>query len=117
MTDEVDEAKEKTIELENDKKSLIAQINSMAAQAETQVVERRVLEEDINDLEREKMMLELELEENKSKNKVALRNLEMEKQTSKVSYSIAYRGQALKLNSFSFLGHWIWFTSAVRYAF
>ena len=83
LTDEVDEAKEKSAELENDKKSLIAQMNSMGAQAETEAVERRVMERDLADLEREKMMLDLELEESKSKNKVALRNLQLELTTSR----------------------------------
>merc|ERR1712025_803255 len=83
LTDEVDEAKEKTQELENEKKSLIEQMKIIASQAETEAMERRVIEQDLTDLEREKMMLELELKDSQSKNKVALRNLDMQAQTSK----------------------------------
>jgi len=79
----VDEAKEKTQELENEKKSLIEQMKIIASQAETEAMERRVIEQDLTDLEREKMMLELELKDSQSKNKVALRNLDMQAQTSK----------------------------------
>ena len=86
LTDEVDEAKEKTQELENEKKSLIEQMKIIASQAETEAMERRVIEQDLTDLEREKMMLELELKDSQSKNKVALRNLDMQAQTSKVIY-------------------------------
>merc|ERR1712111_137004 len=83
LTDEVDEAKEKTQELENEKKSLIEQMKIIASQAETEAMERRVIEQDLTDLERVKMMLELELKDSQSKNKVALRNLDMQAQTSK----------------------------------
>ena len=86
LTDEVDEAKEKTQELENEKKSMIEQMKIIASQAETEAMERRVIEQDLTDLEREKMMLELELKDSQSKNKVALRNLDMQAQTSKVIY-------------------------------
>merc|ERR1712029_256547 len=68
---------------ENEKKSLIEQMKIIASQAETEAMERRVIEQDLTDLEREKMMLELELKDSQSKNKVALRNLDMQAQTSK----------------------------------
>ena len=86
LTDEVDEAKEKTQELENEKKSLIEQMKIIATQAETEAMERRVIERDLTELEREKMILDLELEESRGKNKAALRNLEMQYQTSKVIF-------------------------------
>merc|ERR1719510_326996 len=44
---------------------------------------KRVAEEDIAELEKEKMMVELELEEANSKHKSALRNLEMQLAASK----------------------------------
>ena len=50
LTDEVDEAKEKTQELENEKKSLIEQMKIIATQAETEAMERRVIERDLTDL-------------------------------------------------------------------
>ena len=118
LTDEVDEAKEKTQELENEKKSLIEQMKIIATQAETEAMERRVIERDLTDLEREKMMLDLELEESRSKNKVALRNLEMQYQTSKVIFLAIFDDFFFVLISdFFSSGYRIWFITTLGYAF
>merc|ERR1712020_614513 len=77
LTDEVDDAKERERENQTDKETLIHQLKSLAARADSDARARRVAEEDCAELEKEKMMIELELTEVSDKNKAALRNLEM----------------------------------------
>merc|ERR1712061_434363 len=77
LTDEVDDAKEREQENQTDKETLIHQLKSLAARADSDARARRVAEEDCAELEKEKMMIELELTEVSDKNKAALRNLEM----------------------------------------
>merc|ERR1712228_94160 len=77
LTDEVDDAKERERENQTDKEALVLQIKSLAARADSDARSRRVAEEDCAELEKEKMMIELELTEVNDKNKAALRNLEM----------------------------------------
>ena len=83
LTDEVDEAKERQQEVEREKEAIVAQLKAMASRADNEAMTRRVAEEDIAELEKEKMMVELELQEVNSKNKAALRNLEMQLAASK----------------------------------
>ena len=78
LTDEVDEAKERQLELEREKEAYSNQLSGLAARAENESRAKRVAEEDMAELEKEKMMIELELEEINSKHKSQLRNLEMQ---------------------------------------
>ena len=78
LTDEVDEAKERQLELEREKEAYSNQLSGLAARAENESRAKRVAEEDMAELEKEKMMIELELEEISSKHKSQLRNLEMQ---------------------------------------
>lgn len=77
LQDEVDEAKEKHMEMARDKEVLVGQLQQMVARADNEALNRRVAQEDIAELEKEKMMVELELEELGSKHKADARNLEM----------------------------------------
>jgi Rho-associated protein kinase 2 len=77
LTDEVDDSKERDRENQNDKEALVLQIKSLVARADNDARALRVAEEDCAELEKEKMMVELELTEVNDKNKAALRNLEM----------------------------------------
>ena len=77
LTDEVDDSKERDRENQNDKEALVLQIKSLVARADNDARALRVTEEDCAELEKEKMMVELELTEVNDKNKAACRNLEM----------------------------------------
>ena len=78
LQDEVDEAKERHIELEREREAIVNQLKAVAVKADEEAQHRRVAEEDIAELEKEKMMVELELQELASKHKSAGRNLEMQ---------------------------------------
>merc|ERR1719266_3175346 len=60
LQDEVDEAKERQLELEREKEAYSNQLSGLAARAENESRAKRVAEEDMAELEKEKMMIELE---------------------------------------------------------
>ena len=78
LQDEVDESKEKFAEIEAEKKNLARQLQQALEMSEQAAVERRVLEEDLNDLEKEKMMLDFEIGNQAAKQKADVRNLEIQ---------------------------------------
>ena len=57
LTDEVDEAKERQQELEREKEILVNEFKGLAARADNEAMAKRVAEEDIAELEKEKMMV------------------------------------------------------------
>ena len=61
LQDEVDEFKEKCSEMEREKEGVGLQLQQAKAKADSEALSRRVAEEDIAELEKEKMMIELEL--------------------------------------------------------
>jgi len=75
---ELDEGKDHLNELERNHDALIFQLQQAHQRAESEARDRRVAEEDIAELEKEKMMIELEMKEMVSKHKAELRNKEME---------------------------------------
>lgn len=78
LQDEADEARDRSAELERDREALGQRVQQSSARADGEALARRVLEEDLAELEKEKMMVELELEELSSKHKADARNLEMQ---------------------------------------
>ncbi|TRY62146.1 hypothetical protein TCAL_11305 [Tigriopus californicus] len=78
LQDEVDESKERSTELEREIHSLRAQLTQDRQKAESEARLRQVAEEDIAELEKEKMMIELEMKEIGSKHKADARNMEMQ---------------------------------------
>ena len=83
LTDELDESKERQLEVEREKQALVDEFKDLAARADQESQLKRVAVQDIADLEKEKMMIELELNEVNSKHKSALRNLEQQLAASK----------------------------------
>lgn len=81
--DEVDESKERLVELDQDLESVRMQLNQATTRVDSEALARRVAEEDIAELEKEKMMIELELKDIGSKHKADARNLEMQLATLK----------------------------------
>merc|ERR1712223_960096 len=77
LTDEVEDAKERERENQNDKETLIQQLKGIMARADSDARARRITEEDCAELEKEKLLIEHELKEVNDKNKGALRSLEM----------------------------------------
>ena len=73
LTDEVEDSKEREREAREEREAILNQLKSLASKAEAEARSKRVAEEDIAELEKEKMMVELELEEVNAKNKAALR--------------------------------------------
>lgn len=73
LSDEIEDAKERERELKGEKETFLAQLRTLAAKVDSEAQKRRIAEEDIAELEKEKMMIELELEEIQAKNKAALR--------------------------------------------
>lgn len=65
-------------ELERDKSQISVQLQQLSSRADTEALSRRVAEEDIAELEKEKMMVELELKEMDIKHKADVRNLELQ---------------------------------------
>ena len=78
LQDEVDEFKEKSSEMEREKEGVALQLQQAKAKADSEALSRRVAEEDIAELEKEKMMIELELKDIGSKHRADARNLEMQ---------------------------------------
>lgn len=78
LQEEIDEQKEKFVDMEQDKNKLQTQLQEVVARADSEALARRVAEEDIAELEKEKMMIELELKEIGTKHKSDLRNMEMQ---------------------------------------
>ena len=83
LQDEVDESKERLTELDRDLESVRMQLSQASTRVDTEARSRRVAEEDIAELEKEKMMIELELKDIGSKHKADARNLEMQLATLK----------------------------------
>ena len=83
LQDEVDEARERQAELERERDASASQLQAAAARADSEALSRRVAEEDIAELEKEKMMIELELKEVGAKHRADARNLEMQLATLK----------------------------------
>jgi chromosome segregation ATPase len=83
LQDEVDENKEKSSEFERDREQILHQLQAAKAKADSEALSRRVAEEDIAELEKEKMMIELELKDVGSKHRADARNLEMQLATLK----------------------------------
>ncbi len=78
LQEEVDEAKERHTELDRDKETLVQQLQQASTRADSEALSRRVAEEDIAELEKEKMMIELELKDVGAKHKADARNLEIQ---------------------------------------
>lgn len=75
---ELDEGKDNVGELVRQREELTYQLQQALLRADNEARSRRVAEEDIAELEKEKMMVELELQEMNSKYKSDARNLEMQ---------------------------------------
>jgi Rho-associated protein kinase 2 len=75
---ELDEGKDRSCDLEREREGLGFQLQQAHLRADNEARARRVAEEDIAELEKEKMMIELELKEMNSKFKSDARNLEMQ---------------------------------------
>ena len=75
---ELDEGKDHLSELERECETLRYSLQQSHQRADNEARGRRVAEEDIADLEKEKMMIELEMKEMSSKHKAELRNKDME---------------------------------------
>merc|ERR1712083_993259 len=69
LTDEVEDAKERERENQNDKETLIQQLKGLMARADSDARARRITEEDCAELEKEKLLIEHELKEVNDKNK------------------------------------------------
>ena len=78
LQDEVDEAKDQVNELERELENHSQRLQQAIARGDSEALSRRVLEEDIAELEKEKMMVELEVKDLTNAHKVKLRNLEMQ---------------------------------------
>ena len=78
LQDEVDEAKDHVNELERELENVAQRLQQAIARGDSEALSRRVLEEDIAELEKEKMMVELEVKDLTNAHKVKLRNLEMQ---------------------------------------
>ena len=83
LQDEVDESKDRSTELEREVESHVQRLQQAIARGDSEALSRRVLEEDIAELEKEKMMVELELKDLNNANKVKQRNLEMQLEAAK----------------------------------
>ena len=78
LQDEVDESKDRSTELEREVESHVQRLQQAIARGDSEALSRRVLEEDIAELEKEKMMVELEVKDLTNAHKVKQRNLEMQ---------------------------------------
>merc|ERR1719495_1255289 len=78
LQDEVEEARDKIAEVEADAKKNHRLLQQALEAMDKGNIEKRVLEEDLNELEREKVMLEYELDNAGAKHKADLRNLEIQ---------------------------------------
>ncbi len=78
LQEEVDEARERHTELEREREALAGQAQQAATRADSEALSRRVAEEDIAELEKEKMMVELELKDAGAKHRADARNLEIQ---------------------------------------
>ena len=78
LQEEVDEGKERQTELEREKEAAVHQLQQATTRADSEALSRRVAEEDIAELEKEKMMIELELKDVGAKHKADARNLELQ---------------------------------------
>ncbi len=78
LQEEVDEAKERHTELEREREALSARLQQAVTRADSEALSRRVAEEDIAELEKEKMMVELELKDAGAKHRADARNLEIQ---------------------------------------
>lgn len=83
LQDEVDEGKDHVNELEREFENQAQRLQQMIARGDSEALSRRVLEEDIAELEKEKMMVELEVKELTNAHKVKQRNLEMQLEAAK----------------------------------
>lgn len=78
LQDEVDEGKDQVNELEREFDNQAQRLQQAVARGDSEALSRRVLEEDIAELEKEKMMVELEVKDLTNAHKVKQRNLEMQ---------------------------------------
>jgi len=78
LQDEADEARERQAETEREREAVSGRLREAAARADSEALARRVAEEDAAELEKEKMMIELELKEASSKHRSDARNLEIQ---------------------------------------
>ena len=83
LQDEVDEGKEHVNELEREFENQAQRLQQSIARGDSEALSRRVLEEDIAELEKEKMMVELEVKDITNAHKVKQRNLEMQLEAAK----------------------------------
>ena len=83
LQDEVDESKEHVNELEREFENQAQRLQQSIARGDSEALSRRVLEEDIAELEKEKMMVELEVKDLTNAHKVKQRNLEMQLEAAK----------------------------------
>jgi len=83
LQDEVDESKERLGELEGERNNLARQLAQALEMSEKVGVERRVLEQDLNEMEKEKMMLEFELGNQAEKHRSNARNLAIQLEAAK----------------------------------
>ena len=83
LQDEVDESKEHVNELEREFENQAQRLQQSISRGDSEALSRRVLEEDIAELEKEKMMVELEVKDLTNAHKVKQRNLEMQLEAAK----------------------------------
>ena len=83
LQDEVDEGKEHSTELERENDTHVQRLQAAISRGDSEALSRRVLEEDIAELEKEKMMVELEVKDLSNAHKVKQRNLEMQLEAAK----------------------------------
>ncbi|XP_040567571.1 rho-associated protein kinase 1 isoform X1 [Lepeophtheirus salmonis] len=76
LQDEIDEGEVRMKNIDAEKESLISQLKEAITRVDDEARARRIAEEDSGELEKEKMMIELELKEIVSKNKADARSLE-----------------------------------------
>lgn len=78
LQEEVEEARQRTEDLANDRMEIESQLHSALDRSEADAMTRVAADEALNELEKEKVMRELEMKELVSKHRSDVRNLEMQ---------------------------------------